>query len=254
MRTVFRLNFILFILLISNTLFCQDKHLVYSGEIYTVSYKGSTKESPEAIYRHEKGIHNILIFDDNKSMFYRESNTYDNPTNDSTIKSSIKNYQITLSDKKKKASKIILITYDKSDRSVNIDKNSDKKWTKIKPTKEKKQTKEDKAFFGLLESQHGIKTTFSAPEIVYTPKAQKINGYDCKNAIVTDNSRIYTVWYTEEMNYNWCFEDYRYLIPGTVIKIEYNNETYLEFVRIEDLDYSKISLNKKIVDGIIDRW
>ncbi len=97
-------------------------------------------------------------------------------------------------------------------------------------------------------------TSFISPKIEYTNKTQTIKGYKCKNAVVTNYERVYEVWFTDEIDYNWGFEDYRFLIPGTVIYIEYKDKPYLEFVSIEELNYEKIPINKKIVKEVFKNW
>jgi GLPGLI family protein len=254
MKNLISLGVFAFLLLTAQNLICQNKHLIYSGEIFTVSYRGTSKESPEAIYRHEKGTHNILIFDDNKSLFYREANAYEKTEKDSSLQQKLETYQFVLADRHKKSSKIVLATYDTTNDSVYFDSSSDKKWRKIKPMKEPKLTQDEKAFKSFLESEHKLNTGFIAPVINYNDNTRIINGYNCKNAIVIDNSRTYSVWFTEEMQYNWCFDDYRFLIPGTVILIEYEGNPYFEFLRIENLDYSKIAVKEKITDSIMKIW
>jgi hypothetical protein len=74
------------------------------------------------------------------------------------------------------------------------------------------------------------------PQITFTDSIKTIGDYQCKNAIVTDYQTIYNIWYTEQFDYSWCFFDYRFLIPGTVVMSERNGE--VDFV-LEEITYQE---------------
>jgi hypothetical protein len=78
--------------------------------------------------------------------------------------------------------------------------------------------------------------TWQPPQIAFTDSIKTIGEYKCKNAIVTEGKTVYNVWYTEQFDYSWCFSDYRFLIPGTVIYSERNGE--IDFV-LEEITYPK---------------
>jgi len=248
--TVTLLTFITFF---SISLLAQNKHIKYIGDIYYVSMKGHEGKTPDAIYKCEKGVHNLIIFNEKKAIFYKDKRSTAEFANDSLNEYKYLFYDVELFDKKKKSNKSINITYYVESDSVKIDKTSDKKWTKITPDKKPKLTEKTIAWYEYLESQ-GIDTEFIPPEIIYTDETRQIKAYNCKKAFATEGQRKYTVWFTEDIKYNWCFEDFRYLIPGTVILVEYDNQPYLEFVSIEDLDYNKLSLNKKSLDVVLKNW
>ncbi|HOZ30471.1 MAG TPA: hypothetical protein PLL66_06100 [Bacteroidales bacterium] len=245
------ITFLIITTIFAVSVLAQDKHITYTGDIYSVSLKGAAGETPNAIYKLEKGIHNILVFDDKKAVFYSEPQS--EPTKDSISSNKYCFYDFNLFDKKKKSSKNIKITYITETDSIKKDKNSDEKWIKMKPDKKPKLTEETIAMQAYLESQ-GINTEFTPPEIIYTDDIKQIGDYHCKKAMVTEGQRKYTVWFTEEIKYNWCFDDFRYLIPGTVILIEYEEKPYLEFVSIEELNYDKLSIDKKIIDWVLENW
>lgn len=241
------------LLLFVSSAISQSKHLTYVGDIYFISLKGAAENTPDAIYKLEKGIHNILVFDDKKAIFYKDTRTYLAFGKDSISNSNYLQYDLSLFDKKKKSVKNIWLTYIIETDSIKMDKNSIKKWTKITPDKKPKLTEKTIAWLAYLESQ-GINTEFTPPDILFTDETKQIGDYNCKKALVTDGNRKYNVWFTEEIKYNWCFDDFKYLIPGTVILIEYEEKPFLEFVSIKDLDYDKLSIDKKIIDFVLKNW
>lgn len=254
MKKIYKTSFfILFMIFFMNSAFAQDKQLSYVGDIYFISLKEAAEKTPNAIYKLEKGIHNILIFNDKKAIFYRDTRTYMAFGKDSIGKNNYLQYDLNLFDKKKKSVKNIWLTYILETDSIKIDKNSNKKWTKITPNKKPKLTEKTIAWLAYLESQ-GINTEFTPPEIIYTDETMQIGDYICKKALVTEGQRKYNVWFTEEIQYNWCFDDFKYLIPGTVILIEYEGKPFLEFVSIEELDYDKLSIEKNIIDFVLNNW
>lgn len=76
--------------------------------------------------------------------------------------------------------------------------------------------------------------TWQPAQITFTDSIKTIGNYNCKNAIVIEGKTVYNIWYTEQFDYSWCFFDYRFLIPGTVVKSERNGET--DFV-LEEITY-----------------
>jgi GLPGLI family protein len=245
--------FLAFVMFYSLSLSAQNKHITFIGDIYYVSMKGHEGKTPDAIYKNEKGVHNLIIINDKKAVFYKDKRSVAEYNNDSLNEYKYLFYDVELFDKKKKSSRNLNITYFVESDSVKIDKTSDKKWDKITPDKKPKLSEKTIAWYEYLESQ-GISTEFIPPEIVYSEETKQINGFNCKKAFVALGQRKYTVWFSEDIKYNWCFQDFRYLIPGTVILMEYDEKPYLEFVSIEDLDYNNLSLNKKILDVVLKNW
>jgi hypothetical protein len=78
--------------------------------------------------------------------------------------------------------------------------------------------------------------TWQPPQITFTDSIKTIGNYSCRNAIVTEGKTIYNIWYTEQFDYSWCFFDYRFLIPGTVVLRERNGE--VDFV-LEEITYQE---------------
>lgn len=237
----------------ANAAWTQDKHITYIGDIYSVSLKGAAEKTPDAIYKIEKGIHNIIVYKEKKAIFYKEKNSSNDIANDTAGKFINSYFDLVLFDKKHNSSKLVWGTYNPETNLVKIDKTCKKKWTKINPNEKPELTEDKEIWYTYLESI-GVSTEFNPPVIDYTDEIEELKGFQCKIAYVREGERVYKVWHTEEMNYNWCFEDYRNLIPGTIIKIEYDGESFLELLSIEDLDYNKISVNKNLMEILLKKW
>jgi len=236
-----------------NVAYTQDKHITYIGDIYSVSLKGTAEKTPDAIYKIDKGIHNIIVYKEKKAIFFKEKNSTNEIANDTNNQYTNNYFDLQLFDKKHKTSKLVWGIYNPETNSVKIDKNCNKKWTKITPNQKPELTEDKEIWYTYLESI-GVSTEFKPPVIDYTDETEELKGYQCKIAYAKEGERVYKVWYTESMHYNWCFDDYRNLIPGTIIKIEYDGESFLELLSIEDLDYNKISVNKNLMEILLKKW
>jgi GLPGLI family protein len=232
--------------------FAQNKHITYIGEIYTVSMKQAAGKNSKSNYSVEKGYHHILVFKDKKAISLRRDTIMTN--NDSILGNMSRSNFLSLFDKNQNATKTTTAYYNKKADKVFFSDYKPDVWRKIAPDKRVEIIDAFQQDIISTMVAKGMDTSFMPPKIEYTDKVKTIKGYNCKNAIVTDNKKVYYVWFTEEINYNWCFDDYRFLIPGTVIYIEYDSKPYLEFVSIEDLDYNKIPLDKKIVTEVLKKW
>lgn len=240
------------VVLFSLHTFAQNKHITYIGEVFSVSFYNDSVKKTHSYYQVEKGYHDILVFNDKKAITFQQDTIL---THKDSIWENMSRYNyLSLFDKKQSSTKSIHAYYNKKAEKVFISDYKPDVWKKIAPDKRSEIIDAFQQDIMNAMAAKGMDTSFIPPEIEYKDKTKTIKGYNCKNAIVYDNKKVYDVWFTEEINYNWCFEDYRFLIPGTVIYIEYDNKPYLEFVSIEDLDYDKIPLKEKIVKEVLKRW
>ena len=144
--------------------------------------------------------------------------------------------------------------YDNKFKKAIITSYDKKTWRKIAPLSEPKLNNEEKLFREIYESEykkmHDTLPIWTAPELKYTEKTRTISGYDCKNTIVIDGVKKVSVWYTEGIEFNWCFYDYRFLIPGTVVLIEQDDKIIFELLRINILDFDSLPVKKEIIDEL----
>lgn len=240
------------VVLFSLHTFAQNKHITYIGEVFSVSFYNDSVKKPHSDYQIKKGYHHILVFKDRKAISFRLDTTL---TSGDSSRNIMPNHKfLSLFDKKQNATKTITTYYNKkADKVFFSDRNPDV-WKSIAPDKEPVYSEQEKEWLAFVFQRFDSIPKWTAPVYQYTDSVKTIHGYNCKNVYVKDGKREYNVWYTEEIYYNWCFDDYRFLIPGTVIYIEYDNKPYLEFVSIEDLDYDKLPLEKKIVKEVLKKW
>ncbi|MBR5983176.1 MAG: hypothetical protein IK025_05595 [Bacteroidales bacterium] len=66
----------------------------------------------------------------------------------------------------------------------------------------------------------------------------KIDNYDCTIGVMQiSKSYCWKIWYTKEINYNWVFNDYFWLVPGTIIRAEDSDGCVYALEREEDTDF-----------------
>lgn len=243
-----RLIILTLFMLSSQLLLCQDKHITYLGNIFFLSYTKNEYNKLESIYDKKKGYHNILVFKNKKAVSYRFDTI---PTRiDSVIKKH--HYDVTLFNKKKNKTRFTSFVYNEKKGEFYFNK-SIRDWHEnladLKPDYDPESN-----YMKLLSTKKGSNIKFKTPIVEYTDKTKNIKGYHCKNAIVNSYNDEYNVWYTEEIDYHWCFADFNYLLSGTPIMIYYKGEPYLEFVSIEDIDYNKIYIDNKVIDFVLENW
>ena len=232
--------------------FAQNMHITYIGDIYSISLKQAANKKSETHYSIEKGYHHILIFKDKKAITFQQDTIV---ANADSIPKILSDYQfLSLFDKKSGSAKYITSRYSAKSKRVYNSEHESQIWRKITPDKEFKINETEEEWIKSIYKQLDSLPQWEAPIYQYLDSVKTIHGFSCKNVNVRNGKREYNVWFTEEMYYNWCFDDYRFLIPGTVIYIEYDNKPYLEFVSIEDLDYQKIPIERKMVKEVLKKW
>jgi len=243
---------ILIFLLASTLLLAQNKNLTYIGDIYSISRKQAADKKSETHYSVEKGYHHILIFKDKKAIMFRQDSILGSID---SVPKTLSDYKfLSLYDRKSSSVKYISARYNEKNDRVYTNEQEFRIWQKITPDKKPDLTGTEEEWIKSLYKQFDSIPKWEAPIYQYSDSVKTIHGFSCKNVNVRNGQREYNVWFTEEINYNWCFDDYCYLIPGTVIYIEYDNKPYLEFVSLEDLDYDQLPLNKKIVKEVLRKW
>ncbi len=233
-------------------IFAQDKHITYIGEIFSFSFEKDSLNRSIPTYCTEEGYLHILVFKDKKSISFMQDTILSH--SDSIRENSSCHQSFILNDRNHTSTKSVRIFYNNKIDKVFFEKFKPDVWRVIAPDKEPVYSQEEKEWREIFYFKFDSLPQWEAPVYQYSDSVKIIHGFSCKNVNVKDGKREYNVWFTEEMHYNWCFDDYRFLIPGTVIYIEYKNKPYLEFLRIEDLDYKKSPVEKVIIKSVLRKW
>ncbi|MFQ3579800.1 MAG: hypothetical protein SNJ71_06645 [Bacteroidales bacterium] len=155
---------------------------------------------------------------------------------------------VTLFDKTKKQFLQLDITID------TLTKKSEfhyyKNWSSVK---DELNLKNKESFPKLTNTSEklNIKRNF---KIIKTTETKVINGFSCNLLLVSEFGKEYKVWYSSEHNYNWLFLNFIYELPGTVIRIERDNNIVLELISIEELSFEKIELSPLDLLKILCDW
>ncbi|MDD2634001.1 MAG: hypothetical protein PHW82_00715 [Bacteroidales bacterium] len=244
-----KFQFVFLIIIVGSvTINAQNYHLVYKTDIYSVDLKQAAEGDKTSSYSTEKGYQHILSFKDKKALNFQQAKT---DTSISTIGDNFnahKNYLII--DRKKNKFQWVMAFYNKKAEKVYINGYDKKAWCKNDPLSKPVLYKNEKDFIETYKF-NDIFPEWEAPEITYTEETKEINAYSCKNVTVVNGQQTYNVWYTEEINYNWCFNDYRVLIPGTVVLIEHKGKVRFELLQIEILDFEKLPVRKEIIEELL---
>lgn len=203
-----------------------------------------------------ENIFNIIILDKNKSFSYSGTPSYTVklPVNEENIQGGT----VKFFNARKNAFKECKYTI--STDSVYFNCGKDQDWRKVNKKYLKAEYEyidEDKQVTEFINS-----LGYDLPETgfpVYdlslkiTGKKDNINGFNCKEAILQlyDNE-AYTVWFTDEMDYSWCFDNFFSAFPGTVITAKSGDETLFELLEIVDTDFSNIPFTKEQIDSLIE--
>ncbi len=243
-----KLAIVLCIMFLSQIVLGQDKHITYLCDVFSVSLAQDTEGNRKSNYKKRKGYLSILVIKDTKAISYRHD-TVQSKSNDILNKN---RYSTSLFKKKNNKTRALSFFYSERRDKFNFNGFSSN-WHQNRPDIEP-DFKNESRYMKAILSKAGVDTTFTAPIINYTEKTKTIKGYHCKNAVVKSSKNEYIVWYTKEIDYHWCFDDFCALIPGTPILIEHKGKPQLEFVSIKDLNYDKIWIEKRVVDFILKNW
>ncbi|MDD4148800.1 MAG: hypothetical protein PHE33_02110 [Bacteroidales bacterium] len=247
-----KLQIILMLILISSTLLnAQNYHLMYETDIYSIDLKQTAGESSNSTYSVEKAHQHLLTLQNKKAVSFKSDIVIDNKDSICVNYNSYKNYIVV--DRKKTRFQSLMARYDNKLKKA-ISSYDKKAWRKIAPLSEPKLNNDEKLFREIYKCEykkiHDTLPIWTVTELKYTEKTKTISGYDCKNVIVIDGIKKVNVWYTEEIEFNWCFYDYRFLIPGTVVLIEQDDKIIFELLRINILDFDDLPVKKEIIDEL----
>ncbi len=223
----------------------QNYHLIYETDIFSISLKQAAEGKSESSYSIEKGYQHILSFKDKKAINFQHDTILTNIDSIWTNYDSYKSYLVI--DRKKTRFQWVMALYNKKVKKVYVNNYNKKAWLNIDPLSPPVYDEGYEFIHEAFKSKLDSLPKWKAPELTYTELNKEINGYSCKNVIVVNGQREYNVWYTEEINFNWCFDDYRFLIPGTVVLIEKDSKTTFELLSVKPLDYNNLPVMKEVV-------
>jgi GLPGLI family protein len=234
--------------------FSQQTHIRYRNEL---NFSGIFQHTDNKLQYREldnrNNVLHIILLDKNKSLAYNDNSSVIIGKNSSdTI--TRKKIPVKIFDKKKKmVKKIEYIIDSPSDMSL-IQVNKFEKWQKIdeKYLKNRYETDDNtKSFLSTAYKDSVI--TFPEYKITFdlTGNKKEINGYTCKEAIIgLYEDEKYTVWFTDEFDYSWCFDDLFSIVPGTVIQASLKDKTVFELLDISTIKYDDIIFSEEQLNVI----
>ena len=229
--------------LIVISLVSQNKHLIFESDFVSTSLIKDKNNTSNTSLTTIKGFVNILVFKGNKAIVFNEySDSF--PDIENIIHSNHKSY--TLIDLKKNRAKNLNAYFNESKEKVFISTNFYSDWRNIDPYTEPIFDEFTKSIVNKYDSQK-----WQTPKISFSNEVSHIGRFNCKKAIVIDNNKEYIVWYTEDYKYNNCFEDYRFLIPGTVVIIEHEDKIIFELISIKDTEKTKDKSKDKVLKALL---
>lgn len=248
---------LVFTVILTNSIFSQNKHLIYSSTLDNTLI--ADKSHSNVRLNLEENIFHLLIINNKNSITY-----YERPELqiiDSLGNIILEEGEVKLFNKPKHefTTSNYIQNFKKDTFYLNF---TPKTWIKIdnshlkskydnveKEIKYLQTTNQDISFNKDLHSEYIMKFTTGL-------NTKEINGFLCKEGVlnVTD-IESYHVWFTEEINYNWCFDDFRAIIPGTIVQLTKNEtkETVFELKKIKELDYSDIKFTKQQISELMKR-
>ncbi len=125
-------------------------------------------------------------------------------------------------------------------------------WHKINP-KRKDLTKKDRKF---IEKMEKLYPEIKEANLNLTLKSETktINNIVCKQAVFSNSNQTFIVWYRDDINYSWCFDGFLNKVPGTPVLVENENETILEFLDIQNLNFDNIPFNQSHFNEVLKQW
>lgn len=199
-------------------LFSQYTIIKYKSDFPVFYYEMKSGELTNPKIEPEMQDYYIYVYKDKRaiSYYYRSIHKHSNTM------------LLDLFDRKK--SKTISLNVSQSEHSgkIYITTWARQNWMDINPTKKPYVDDLLQSYIDKALADKDSVPQWKAPEIIYTDSTRTIGKYNCKNAMVKANNDVLSVWYTQDINYSWCFSDFWFLIPGTVVLQEKNGK--LDFV------------------------
>lgn len=177
----------------------------------------------------------VYVYKDKRAISFYDDKNYKN----------FNTLQVDLFDRKKFKTISLNVNQIKRSGKIYVTPWADQTWIKIDPMQKPYMDDLLKNAIGKAFENKDSMPQWKAPEVIFTDSTRTIGNYYCKNAVVKNIKHIISVWYTEDINYNWCFSDFKFLIPGTVVMEEKNGK--LDFMLEEVSETNKIDVKLKEV-------
>ncbi|PLX07881.1 MAG: hypothetical protein C0596_09070 [Marinilabiliales bacterium] len=239
------LAFLFIVGLFSLSVSAQNYHLVYETDVFSISLKMAAEGKDTTPYSIEKGQYHILTFKDKKAFSFQKDTILS--AFDSLWTNSYDSHSYLIIDRKKTRHQWVMALYNKNVDKVYVRSFDKSDWQKTDPLSPPVIDEFTQMIFDKIAREKDTIFEWRLPEIDFYEDSKEINGYTCKKAYLHSEKRPLTIWYTEEIDFNWCFSDYRYLIPGTVVLIELEGKPTFELLSVKELDPDNLPVRKEII-------
>lgn len=240
---------------LANALFPQNKHLVYLSTLNNAIVTGGSSSFIDI--DSSENLFHLLIVSKKNSITYAERPEVQ--IIDSLGNKLSENREIKLFKKRKHecTSTQYIHSYRRDTLYLNLNMRSwieiDSTYLRAKYDQIEKEIKLLQAINPDIDFSEELHTKYFM-EFKKGLNTKMINGFLCQEGIlnVTD-IESYHVWYTEEMCYNWCFDDFRSIVPGTIVQLLKNDteEIVFELIEVKELDYKDILLTKHQISELL---
>lgn len=230
-----------FLLLLSTNVIAQCKIITYS---HNMQYSSAETEHV---------IEKKILFDNNRGLSFHYSQYYVTLNPVAYIENDSIAISATLFDRVNDEYKHLSVFVDTLTQKNRIQYNIMSDWSSVSSTLKNQYKGENMEMFLAIfpDSSFNLKRKLKVRK---TKEIKEINGYSCKLVLVSEYGKEYSVWYTDEFNYNWLFLNFIYELPGTVIRIEQNNKIRLELLSINELNFDKIPFEPIDLFEILCKW
>jgi len=229
-------------------MFAQTKHLKYYEKNIFYSDLNEENRKDNIEYGREKGFTNILLLDKNTSIVYKD--------NINLNKQSFYKENVKLFSRKKHAFKQFFYKIEKD--SVYFSDKKSQPYIKVDNAYLNKLYNLNESNKIVAEVIKELKPDWEIPVynlfLEITGKEEIINGFLCKEALLQiyeDDKSI--VWYTEEFDYSWSFDNCYSILPGTVIRVIEKDEIIFDLKEIKNNDLSEILFTKEQIRYLIKK-
>ncbi len=223
----------------------QNYHLIYETDVFSISLKQAAEGEDITPYSFEKGQYHILTFKNKKAISFQKDTILS--AFDSLWTNSYDSHSYLIIDRKKARHQWVMALCNENVNKVYVRSFEKNDWQKTDPLSPPVIDEFTQMIFDKIAREKDTIFEWKPPEIDFYKDTQEINGYTCKKAYLHSDKRPLTIWYTEEIDFNWCFSDYRNLIPGTIVLIEFEGKPTFELLSIKELDTDNLPVRKEII-------
>ena len=235
-------------IIISISANAQNYHLIYETDMPNYIFQKDTTNSTNTTIEWVKGKYHILTYKFKTAISFDKDTVVTSSGYKIHQNNSYNNYVVF--NRKKSRHISVMAYYNEKVNKVFINNFENIDWQKTDPLSPPVISELLKSTIKKIEIENDTVIEWSPPEINFYEDTKQINGYTCKKAYLHSPKRPLTIWYTEEIDFNWCFSDYRYLIPGTVVLIEFEGKPTFELLSIKELDTDNLPVRKEVIEKL----